>query len=174
MTFIEHYDLKKNEFKECQMFTLISPDNEAVQWPLSSGVYVIWEKVPNEMNKLIYIGMTGKFSRNSNNGTVIFNEAIFQSRATRWTPYRFCEHERDNRMIYHFRYGPKERNTARQGQIKYDINAYKKSIPYKSLEIHCFHINSDHNSYSPILLESELLTKYLKTEESLPPANNSL
>lgn len=117
--------------------------------------------------------MTGKFVRNSS-GQVNFIESSFQKRASRWTPYRFCESQRDGNYKYHFRYGPLKKNTSEQSRIKYEDNAYTNSLAYTDIEIHCFCINSDHDFYSPALLESELLTAYLKNKGNLPPANNSL
>lgn len=157
--------------QETSDFICLIGKNESFIWPDSSGVYVVWE-ILNE-KQLIYIGMTGKFQNNSE-GKLIFNNASFNSRTKRWTPYRFCETERDNEMKFHFRFAPKESKTSLQGQIKHEKDAYKFAIPYTKIEIHCFKINENHSEYSPILLESLLLTKYLKANGELPTANNSL
>lgn len=172
MNFKKYYEEIKNEFVINRQFSIIKGTANPIVWPNSSGVYVIWEKLANGMDKLIYIGMTGKFS--NKNGVVHFNEASFKTRGKRWTPYRFCEEEYDLEMKFHFRYGPKESNTTKQGQIKYFSDAYNYSVSYINLEIHCFHINAEHSIYSPILLESLLLTKYLKATGTLPIANNAL
>ena len=175
MPFIEFYNTKKQEFIDNNLFTSIIGGNEPIQWPKGGGVYTIWKTGSQNNNELIYIGMTGKFSRPID-GILTFNGGSFRSRANRWTPYRFCENNLDNNtgMIYHFRYGPTEHNVNEQYIIRYLEDAYSHSIPYTNLEIHCFHIGSDHEYYSPVLLESELLTKFLKINGDLPPANNSL
>ena len=172
MNFKKYYEEIKTEFVSNNQFSLIKANSHQIEWPNSSGVYVIWKKLSNGMDKLIYIGMTGKFSNKK--GAIHFNGESFRSRFRRWTPYRFCEHEKDGEMKFHFRYGPKESNTNKQGKIKYDSDAYNYSVSYMNLEIHCFHINAEHSNYTPILLESLLLTKYLKTTGELPLANNSL
>jgi hypothetical protein len=77
-------------------------------------------------------------------------------------------------MKHHFRFGPIESKTSLQAQIRYDFEAYQTSIAYNKLEIHCFSVDENNNIYTPVLLESLLLTKYLKTTGQLPPANNSL
>lgn len=173
MEFNEFYNNIKSKFEETSDFICLNGKNESFTWPNSSGVYVIWEINNENQKKLIYIGMTGKFQKNSK-GSLIFNNSSFKSRTNRWTPYRFCENERDNEMKFHFRFAPKESKTSLQGQIKHEKDAYKFAIPYTKIEIHCFKINENHSEYSPILLESLLLTKYLKANGELPTANNSL
>lgn len=173
MEFIEFYISLKKNFEETSNFSCLIGKNQSFIWPDSSGVYVIWKIINQDKKELIYIGMTGKFQKNSK-GLLIFNNASFKSRISRWTPYRFCETEKDKEMKFHFRFGPKESKTSLQGQIKYDVDAYQVSIPYTKIEIDCFHINSNHPKYTPVLFESLLLTNYLKTTGELPPANNSL
>ncbi len=173
MEFIDFYNGLIKEFEATSSLTILSEKAGVFIWPASSGVYVIWEKEDLKENNLIYIGMTGKFLKNSN-GELIFNNASFKSRTKRWTPYRFCENTSDNEMKHYFRYGPKESKTSLQGQIRYNEDAYKFSIPYTKIEIHCFHINREHPEYTPVLFESLLLTKFLKSNGVLPPANNSL
>ncbi|MBP9847894.1 MAG: hypothetical protein KBC58_00495 [Flavobacterium sp.] len=173
MGFNEFYNNLKSKFEETSDFSCLIGKNESFIWPDSSGVYVIWENIIENQKKLIYIGMTGKFQKNSND-LLIFNNSSFKSRTNRWTPYRFCETTKDNDMKFHFRFGPKESKTSLQGQIKHEKDAYKFAIPYTKIEIHCFNINDNHSEYSPILFESLLLTKYLKIKGELPPANNSL
>lgn len=176
MNFLSKYDLLKKNFLDVKLFTRIIGCNNKIVWPESSGVYVIWRKNSDNMDNLIYIGMTGKYSRNKEDNNVGFNDALFKSRQGRSTPYRFCQSKKDkgNKYEFNFRYGPKISNVDKQSKIKYDLDAYKASIPYTELLIHCFHINDDHEEYTPILLESILLTKYIKSKGSLPPANNSL
>lgn len=167
-SFLKYYDAIKEEFGDNSELTVITPSQEAINWPNSSGVYVIWDKNGN----LIYVGMTGKFSKDET-GTLYFNNATFQSRASRFTPYRFCESIRDKKLRYYFKFGPKKSGDE-QGRIKYESDSYEVSIPYQDIEIHCFHINEDHPYLTPVLLESDILTKCLKLNGHLPPANNSL
>lgn len=176
MNFLEKYDLLKKDFLDTKLFTRIIGGKNKIVWPESSGVYVIWRNDSNSIDNLIYIGMTGKYSRNKENDKVSFNKALFKSRQGRSTPYRFCQSKKDkgNKYEFYFRYGPDISNVDKQSKIKYDLDAYKASIPYTELEIHCFHLNDDHEEYTPILLESILLTKYIKSKGTLPPANNSL
>jgi hypothetical protein len=173
MEFNEYYNNLKSKFEETSNFSCLIGKNECFNWPDSSGVYVVWETLNQKDKKIIYIGMTGKFQKNSE-GKIIFNNASFKSRTKRWTPYLFCENTNDNDMKHYFRYGPKESKTSIQGQIRYNEDAYKFSIPYSEIEIHCFHMNSEHPEYTPLLFESLLLTKFLKIYGVLPPANNSL
>lgn len=173
MEYLNYYNSIVKEFQKQNGFTKLESLNSKIIWPNSSGVYTIWKKEVSGTNTLIYIGMTGKYSRNKQ-GKVNFNNASFKSRVKRWTPYRFCENDKDREMKFYFRYTPKETITSKQAVIKFDTDAYQNSIPYSSLEIHCFHINEEHQIYTPTLFETLLLTKYLKTYGSLPPANNSL
>jgi hypothetical protein len=174
MNFQELYHSLMDTFRIDNLFVEINGTEDKIVWPKGSGVYVIWKNNIKENNNLIYVGLTGKFKRNGN-GDVVFNGGSFRFRANRWTPYRFCESERDTNWKYSFRYGPLSSNLNEQERIKYDDNAYANSILYKDLLIHCFIVNADHPEYSPVLLESMILTKYLKeSDNNLPPANNSL
>lgn len=174
LKFIEHYNSRRKQFEDDKKFTLIRPTKSKIVWPDSSGVYVIWKLEENRMESLIYVGMTGKFSRNKESGAIRFNEKSFKSRTERWTPYRFSESIEDENFTFHFRFGPKNKNTSEQSKIKNQADAYRYSIPYENLVIHCFHINSKHPEFSPSLLEADILTKFLKITGDLPPANNSL
>lgn len=147
--------------------------NVSFNWPKGSGVYVVWNGKPNLPANIIYIGMTGKFSRNTDN-TILFNGQQFIDQMLRWTPYRFCESLRDGEYRYSLRFGPKYSGVAEQGKHKYDPNAYRHNIPYRNLHIDCFIINNDHPTLTPIAFKTILLTKYLKEFGDLPPANNSL
>ena len=89
-------------------------------------------------------------------------------------PYRFCESAKDGESRFEFRYGPKKRKVSEQGKIKYRLDAYDKRISYSLLKIHCFHVSKDHREYTPELLEKEILTKYFKCFDNLPPANNEI
>ena len=172
--FINYYNSVVEEFKSKLTFTEIDCKKEKIKWPKKSGVYVIWENDNSSFDNLIYVGMTGKYKR-VNQGQVFFNSGTFDKRDYRYTPYRFCESVKDGKHQFSFRFGPLESNVDKQSKIKYQDNAYSKTIPYSELKIHCFHVSENHREYyTPELLEKEILTKYLKSSGNLPPANNEL
>ena len=53
-------------------------------------------------------------------------------------------------------------------------DGYSTSIPYEKIRIDFFVIDDWNDRYTPALVESMLLTSYLKEFKTLPPANNSL
>ena len=172
--FIKDYKSLVEEFKSKFYFTEIDCKKEKIKWPQKSGVYVIWKNDDSSLDNLIYVGMTGKYKR-VNEDEVVFNSGSFEKRNSRWTPYRFCESVKDGERRFSFRFGPLESNVDKQSKIKYEENAYMKTIPYSELKIHCFHVSDNHREYyTPELLEKEILTKYLKSSGNLPPANNEL
>ena len=172
--FIKYYKSLVEQFKSKFNFTEIDCKKEKIKWPKKSGVYVIWKNDDSSFDKLIYVGMTGKYKR-VNEDEVDFNSGSFKKRNLRWTPYRFCESVKDGKYKFSFRFGPSESTVAEQSKIKYQDNAYNKTIPYSELKVHCFHVSDNHiEFYTPELLEKEILTKYLKSSGNLPPANNEL
>lgn len=168
--FENYYEHLIQSFNHQGLLTTVTCQNGRIIWPNASGVYVIWNTGENE---LLYVGLTGKFHRDGNQN-LVFNNGTFSHRAQRWTPYRFSQDERDGNFQYHFRYGPISPNNQTQYEIRFNADAYLYSIPFTSIEIHCFHVNENHETYSPSLLEAEILTKYLKSNGNLPPANNTL
>jgi hypothetical protein len=172
--FIKDYKSLVEEFKSKFYFTEIDCKKEKIKWPKKSGVYVIWVNDDFSLDNLIYVGMTGKYKR-VNEDEVFFNSGSFDKRKGRWTPYRFCESVKDGKNQFSFRFGPKESTVAKQSKIKYQDNAYNKTITYSEIKVHCFHVSDNHREYyTPELLEKEILTKYLKSSGNLPPANNEL
>ena len=172
--FIKDYKSLVEEFKSKFYFTEIDCKKEKIKWPQKSGVYVIWKNDDSSLDNLIYVGMTGKYKR-VNEDEVVFNSGSFDKRNLRWTPYRFCESVKDGKNQFSFRFGPKESTLAKQSKIKYQDNAYNKTITYSEIKVHCFHVSDNHREYyTPELLEKEILTKYLKSSGNLPPANNEL
>jgi hypothetical protein len=176
MNILQHYQNAETKFGE-QFHSITLKHNESISWPHGYGVYVIWKKDKNSIENLIYVGLTGRFKRNSNNEIVI-NSGSFSKRKERWTPYRFCEHDNDEELKFSFRFNPRESKTSLQQQIKFEKNAYSETIFYKEGIIMDFFIfnkelNANHG-YTPALLEAELLSKYLIETSKLPPANNSL
>lgn len=172
--FIKYYNSLVDKFKY-NFYEINCKKNKQIDWPKESGVYVIWIKTGDTLSfdDLIYVGMTGKFKRVSE-CEVLFNSGSFDKRKERWTPYRFCESDKDGKNKFSFRYGPLEKNTDKQSKIKYRDNAYKTTIPYNKLMVHCFKISEFSEDYTPGLLEKEILTKYLKSSGNLPPVNNEL
>ena len=172
--FIKYYISLVERFKSKLTFTEIDCEKERIKWPKKSGVYVIWKNDYSSLDGLIYVGMTGKFNR-VNEDKVSFNSGSFEKRASRYTPYRFCQDGKDGKYQFSFRFGPLESNAKKQSVIKHQDNAYTKTIPYSELKVHCFHVSDNHREYyTPELLEKEILTKYLKSSGNLPPANNEL
>lgn len=171
--FEEYYDKIVSEFQTDNLLVEIEGDNDQrINWPKEgSGVYVVWEKSESQNKNILYVGMTGKFKRETNE--LVFKNRTFKERTARWTPYRFRDGQKDSKP-YAFGYGPKLSNVNSQSKIKYDDDAYREYVTYNNLVIHCFTINADHQKYSPALLEAEMLTKYLKDKGNLPPANNEL
>jgi len=172
--FIKDYKSLVEQFKSKFYFTEIDCKKEEIKWPQKSGVYVIWKNDDSSLDNLIYVGMTGKYKR-VNKDEVVFNSGSFEKRNSRWTPYRFCESVKDGDNRFEFRYGPEESTVKKQSKRKYEVKAYKVSVSYSELKIHCFHVSDNHREYyTPELLEKEILTKYLKSSGNLPPANNEL
>ena len=172
--FIKDYKSLVEEFKSKFYFTEIDCKKEEIKWPQKSGVYVIWKNDDSSLDNLIYVGMTGKYKR-VNKDEVVFNSGSFEKRNSRWTPYRFCESVKDGDNRFEFRYGPEESTVKKQSKRKYEVKAYKVSVSYSELKIHCFHVSDNHREYyTPELLEKVILTKYLKSSGNLPPANNQL
>ena len=172
--FIKEYNSLVEEFKSKLTFTKIDCEKYRIKWPPKSGVYVVWKDNENSFKNLIYVGMTGKFKRDKKTRRVIFNKGAFNKREYRYTPYRFCESKKDGEKQFSFRYIPKGKNSKEQSKIKYEKEAYEKTIRYSRLIIHCFHVSESHKDYTPELLEKEILTKYLKSSGELPDANNEL
>ena len=160
------------EFSENNSFTILENIKYKINWPKGYGVYTLWDKKISYEN-LIYVGLTGKYKRNKS-GKIVINNGSFDKRGMRWTPYRFCDSPKDKDNIrFTFRYGPKYSNVTLQGKHKYDEDSYKNTIPYSDLIVATFNVaNSD--KYSPAYLETLILTKYLKVDGDLPPANNEL
>jgi len=172
--FIKDYKSLVEQFKSKFYFTEIDCKKEEIKWPQKSGVYVIWKNDDSSLDNLIYVGMTGKYKR-VNKDKVVFNSGSFEKRNSRWTPYRFCESVKDGDNRFEFRYGPEESTVKKQSKRKYEVKAYKVSVSYSELKIHCFHVSDNHREYyTPELLEKVILTKYLKSSGNLPPANNQL
>lgn len=170
MKFIEYYNRMVEKFRGRKQFTEISADKKRIVWPNGTGVYCIWGKMDNLERKLIYVGLAGTFkSYDSDKAEITGN---FTERRSRYTPYKFCD--RDNpRYKFHFRYGCNYSGEDRSKMQNSD-DAYQVSIPYDNLIIHCFHIGSEHKTLTPRLLEVKLLTKFLKENQGLPPANQEL
>ncbi len=171
--FLNFYNEIVTEFEKSDSLQIVTAVENQFRLPKSSGVYVIWRHNSSKIDNLIYVGLAGKIKR-TKSGEVIMNSGSLNLRKSRWTPYRFCESKKDLDRRFTFRYGPKLSNVNKQAKIKYDADAYSHTVPYEDMIIHCFSIAFDHPVYTPALLESLLLTKYLKCRNDLPPGNNSI
>ena len=169
LSFKEFYAQLRSEFKEIGGLSLINPELKSIHWPNTKGVYTIWRK-RDIGDELIYVGLAGKIVRKL--GNVMYNNSTFKDRSGRWTPYRFCESKKDLKFRHYFRFGPTSNSSREQEKIKYSDEAYMYSIPYDQIEIHCFSIALNHPIYTPALLESLILTKYLKDSGDLPIGNS--
>ena len=176
MNTIEHYKSIENKFGE-NFHSFKLKENESISWPQGYRVYTIWKIDKTSINNLIYIGLTGRFKRNSNNEIVI-SSGLFSKRKDRWAPYRFCEHDDDGDLKYSFKFNPRESKTSLQQQTKSEKNAYSETVFYKEeiiIDFFIFNKELDANhGYTPALLEAELLTRYLLETSKLPPANKYL
>ena len=159
------------EFSENNSLAILENIKYKISWPEVMAYILFGIKISYE--NLIYVGLTGKYKRNKS-GIIEINSRSFDKRGSRWTPYRFCDSPKDkDNFRFTFRYGPKYSNVTLQGKHKYDEDGYKYTIPYSDLTVATFNVaNSD--KYSPAYLETLILTRYLKVDGDLPPANNEL
>lgn len=171
-TFQETYDDLKHDFLHKDRFYTSSLSSRIPLRPDTPGVYAIWMRDSDAFH-LLYIGKFGTFKRDET-GIVRMNLSTFVSQKSRWTPYRFAESKKDGEFHRHFRFGPKEKNTDKQRKIMHEKDAYSTSIPYDKISIDFFVIDEWNDRYTPALVESMLLTSFLKEFNTLPPANNSL
>ena len=170
--FDDYFKQLDNSFDEAGDRSEINSPKGKIVWPDGFGVYTVWRSEVS-VKGLIYVGLTGRYSRDEN-GDMAQPRNSFQNKATRWTPYRFCESPQDTSdHKFSFRFGPKYSKTADQNRHKYERDAYSQTIPYKELIVLTFDLTNN-KEYSPALLESEILTRYLFETGTLPPANNSL
>jgi hypothetical protein len=173
MPFEPYYMNLVNKFNDLGGYHELHPVHGPIDWPHNRrGVYAVWKKLGSEKKELIYVGKVGSYK--NDNQMIVYGGGYFHSRANRWTPYRFCEdNQNDNQYLYNFRYRPTY-PPKQQGASRFNNDAYLFSIPYTEILIQCFIIDANHETYSPILLESEILTNYLKYFNTLPPANIEL
>lgn len=142
-----------------------------IEWPCDYGVYTLWKGSISSKN-LLYVGLTGKYIRDDL-GKVSLGGGNFSKRKNRYTPYRFCESQHDHSCFkYSFRYGPRYKGQEQDAK-KYEVDAYQNSVSYNDLIILTIN-TSKLKDYSPSLLESLILTRYLFSIGDLPPANNQL
>jgi len=172
MPFELYYQNRVDQFTADGLFHEYQPIHAVIVWPPGAcGVYAIWRKESSGKKDLIYVGSQGSFKRNANH-VIVFVPAFFQDLVNRYTPFRFCQNvRRDHAFLYHFRYRPAPNFVP---QDRYNFDAYMESIPYDELVIDFFIIDANHEDYTPELLKTEMLTHYLKTYQTLPPANNEL
>jgi hypothetical protein len=173
MKFVQTYEEICRSLNENDVIRIRCETGKKIEWPSGGGVYLVWKDNDKTIKNLLYVGLTGRHRRN-NEGKIEFQGSNFAQRQNRWTPYRFCQNIRDDKFIYTFRFGPKEKNATSQGKIMYLPDAYKITIPYSKLLIVCLRLAENHDLYTPALCEALLLNDYLKDCNDLPPANNIL
>ena len=133
-------------------------------WPDGVGVYVVRQNP----DQVIYIGMTGKFKRESDGAAVLDdNKNGFRSRATRYHPYSFT---REGTYKDHFEFAP----LHPLAEIKEapPKERYAEHFPIKDLSIDCFVLGRE-SRIAPAFLEALLLQYYIEFEGRLPVANNA-
>tara|TARA_B100000963_G_scaffold328132_1_gene316413 strand:+ start:701 stop:1219 length:519 start_codon:yes stop_codon:yes gene_type:complete len=161
----------KQEFNSKESFYFFTPGKNNIIWPDGYGIYTIWENTMTYKN-LIYVGLTGTFKRNKD-GKISLNKSTFKNRSSRYSPYRFCESDKDKKYLHTFRWGPKYKDLNNQSINKHKEDAYNETISYDNLGIAIFDLSKLHN-YTPASLESLILTNYFREAGDLPPANNKL
>jgi hypothetical protein len=172
-SFNDFFGALQDEFRSNGTLDEIRNAQFKIPWGEGHGVYTIWHN-KIDVDYLIYVGLTGKYKRGECGKKAQLNDGRFKKRSGRWTPYRFCESKKDHEDIrFSFRYGPKFNNVKEQGRHKYDNDAYRTTIPYNQLLIVTLDLTGN-MKYSPALLESLILTRYLAETGDLPPANNEL
>ena len=170
--FNEFFRKLQKEFRETDGYNEIRNAQSKIPWGEGYGVYTLWEN-KIDVENLIYVGLTGKYKR-TGQGKAQLNDGNFKKRSFRYTPYRFCESKKDREDLrFSFRYGPKYTTSREQEKHKYDVDAYHKKIPYNELVIVTLDLTGN-TKYSPALLESLILTRYLEETGDLPRANNEL
>jgi hypothetical protein len=168
--FKENYKKIALHFQE-RFITHHGEPYKKVDWPKGFGVYVVWE-TGKAGDRLIYIGLTGKFKK-IQSGACAINSGRFSNRRYRWTPYFFQESDVSG-SAFVFKYGPKYSNNAVQFKSRFETNAYSDSVNYGSLRLDFFVFSEnvqENYGYTPSLLEAQLLTDYLIENNQLPPAN---
>ena len=73
--FLENYNSISALFGE-KFISQKCEKNTKIEWPKGFGVYVVWE-INQSIEKLIYVGMTGKFKKTETGGYTI-NSGNFQ------------------------------------------------------------------------------------------------
>ena len=168
--FNDFFGALQEEFRINGTYAEIRNPKSEIPWSDGFGVYTIWHNEIN-LDALIYVGLTGKRKRDKN-GALGDHSRSFKDRTARWTPYRFCESKKDHEDFrFSFRYGTEY--GSEQRQHKYQVDAYRNTIPYNQLVIITLDLTNN-TKYSPALLESLILTRYLSETGDLPPANNEL
>lgn len=171
LSFNEFYLNLVSEFECRGAFSEIKYPRNKINWGKGRGVYTIWHKSVAVEN-LLYIGMTGKLKRTSNE-KIVYGKGNFKSRAQRWTPYRFCESKKDSHKFQQtFRFGPTFKSDA-QSKHKFAETGYLNTFRYKELIIHQLSVTSE-IQFTPSFIETLLLNKYYFERQNLPPANNEL
>lgn len=159
-------------FEQANRFKAFSGESHGCRnlpWPDGVGVYVLWLKERQYPSHVIYIGMTGKYKRESDGTAVLADKQKgFRERGERSHPYSFTS---DGPWANHYEYDtPHSLNDIRKVPPE---DRYNEHIPIKEMSIDCFIIRPE-MMIAPTYLESLLLQIYLLFEGRLPRANNAL
>jgi hypothetical protein len=130
--------------------------------PALPGVYLIRDTTSD---RLLYIGCTGKISRNRNN-IAARNKGTLRGRMGRWTPYSFKFNP--NHFSYCVNYAP---GTTARGPNQ--VISYNHKIAVANISIEAFAFDAA-MPLSPSVLEHLLLQGFLNQFGSLPVCNNEL
>jgi hypothetical protein len=158
--FDSYYSSAKSYFNNNDHFFELSANTcDGLAWPSNNGIYVVWRTTP--MEEVLYIGMTGKFSKAG-----VMSGPGLKARTARWTPYCFDK----TRNTFCFGPNPVQgENNLRKQQAA----GYKHSVPISDIRVDCFEYFTTHKM-APALLEALLLQGYLMQHGQLPRANNKL
>ena len=171
-SFLERYTQIRSIFEQADRFKTFSGqshDCKNLPWPDGVGVYVLWMKERQDPSNVIYIGMTGKYKRESDGtASLADKKGGFRERGNRYHPYSFTS---DGPWADRYEFGPRHSMSKILDAPRED--RYNEHIPIKQVSIDCFTIDQE-MVISPTYLESLLLQTYLSFGGRLPRANNAL
>jgi hypothetical protein len=157
------YEKFRSEMAKIDHYSKVCAEKvNELNWPQNFGVYAIWQTGPSD--KLIYVGMTGKFSPDGRLGVT---EGL-SGRWQRTMPYCFT---RTGDYANHFEFAPRAKSVKGLAKLQRD-KRYDKRVPLDTLYIDCFIVNRK-GLAAPAFLEAVILQFYLQSHGKLPEANNA-
>jgi|GEM_PF-1338738 len=164
------YNNLKNQFEDLSRFREVAGLNtlDRDSWPKGAGVYVVWQRMENGTDMMLYVGLAGRIV-NDGEGGINVNAGCLAGRLARWHPYCFQMQD-----IYqnHFEYGPQFSVGAIR--IQPFPQRYRHHVPLDRIKVDCFLLSEIEARVSPALIESLILQNHVALNGSLPPANNQL